>query len=99
MTKVWNPPHLLVLFSRLVSPAFGLVGKCLFVLLSLNEIYVTRDYIICFLTLLSCYIHLHMVCYVSVNKLTLVLHHLLFVPRVTVLTLKCHGISGAVMTR
>ena len=37
--------------------------------------------------------------YVSVNKLTLVLHHLLFVPHVTVLALKSHGIPGAVMTR
>ena len=37
--------------------------------------------------------------YVSVNKLTLVLHHSLFGPHVTVLALKSHGIPGAVMTR
>ena len=30
MTNLWNPPHLLLLFSRLVSPEIGLVGKVLF---------------------------------------------------------------------
>ena len=29
MTNLWNPPHLLLLFSRLFSPEIGLVGNCL----------------------------------------------------------------------
>ena len=37
MTNLWNPPHLLLLFSRLFGPEIGLVGKWPFVLLSLNK--------------------------------------------------------------
>ena len=28
-TNLWNPPHLLLLFSRLFSPEIGLIGNCL----------------------------------------------------------------------
>ena len=56
MTNLQNPPHLLLLFSSLVSPAIGLVGKCLFVLLSLNEIIIERDFTFMFIniTLMLC---------------------------------------------